>query len=351
MMKLADFDYELPPRLIAQHPAARRDDSRLLVVPAAGEFAHRRFPDILELLRPGDLLVRNVTRVFPARLIGRRDSGGRVELLLLRPLAEPGIVWQTMARPARPLRPGKRLLFGELTATVARKLDDGTVAVAFDETGDDFFARLQRVGRMPLPPYIARKDAEDPAVIARDKQRYQTVYARETGAVAAPTAGLHFTGELFAAAAARGVEIAEVTLHVAAGTFLPVRVENLAEHRMHHEWYELPAAPAAAVAACRARGGRVVAVGTTSARVLETRGREGGRVEPGRGETDLFIYPGYRWLVVDVLLTNFHLPRSTLLMLVCALAGHGRMLAAYREAVARDYRFFSYGDACWIEKP
>ena len=242
MMKLADFDYELPPRLIAQHPAARRDDSRLLVVPAAGEFAHRRFPDILELLRPGDLLVRNVTRVFPARLIGRRDSGGRVELLLLRPLAEPGVVWQTMARPARQLRPGKRLLFGELTATVARKLDDGTVAVAFDETGDDFFARLQRVGRMPLPPYIARKDDEDPAVIAQDKQRYQTVYARETGAVAAPTAGLHFTGELFAAAAARGVEIAEVTLHVAAGTFLPVRVENLAEHRMHHEWYELPAA-------------------------------------------------------------------------------------------------------------
>lgn len=351
MMELSDFDYELPPERVAQHPADRRDAGRLLVVPAAGALAHRRFSEVIDLVRPGDLLVRNNTRVFPARLIGRRDSGGRVELLLLRALADPGVVWQALARPARALRPGRRLLFGELAAQVERKFDDGTVAVAFDVDKQDFTAQLSAVGRMPLPPYIARKDDEDPAVLARDKQRYQTVYAREVGAVAAPTAGLHFTEELFAAIRARGVEIAEVTLHVAAGTFLPVREENIDEHRMHFEWYVLPPATADAVAACRERGGRVIAVGTTSSRVLETCGRADGRVEPDSGETDLFIRPGYQWKIVDALLTNFHLPRSTLLMLVCALAGTGRMLAAYREAVAREYRFFSYGDACWIEKP
>ncbi len=351
-MDLAHFNFDLPPELIAQHPAAQRDASRLLVLPAAGPLRHGHFPDLVDLLDARDLLVRNDTRVLPARLIGRRENGARVELLLLQPAAGAADRprWLALGKPGKALRPGRRLLFGEVTAEVVAQAADGTVTVDFAVLPARFDDWLAAAGRMPLPPYIRRRDEEDAAVLAEDRERYQTVYARETGAVAAPTAGLHFTAEVFERLRAKGVEIRDLTLHVGAGTFLPVRVDDLDDHVMHHERFALPRETADAVAACRARGGRVVAVGTTSARVLETQANDDGTVRPGAGSTDLFIKPGHRWRVVDALLTNFHLPQSTLLVLVCALAGTDRLLAAYREAVVQRYRFFSYGDACWIER-
>jgi len=349
-MDLAQFDFALPAQLIAQHPASRRDESRLLAIPRRGLPRYLCFPDIVDLLEPMDLLVRNNTRVLPARLIGRRESGGRVELLLLEPAPGAGLRWTALARPAKSLRPGRCLIFGEVEAEVLAKADEGTVVVEFAADAGRFDELLATVGRMPLPPYIRRRDIEDAAVLAEDRERYQTIYAREPGAVAAPTAGLHFTDAVLARIRAKGVEIRDLTLHVGAGTFLPVRAENLDEHVMHHERFVLPRETAEAVAACRRRGGRIVAVGTTTARVLESQADGDGAVRPGAGSTDLFIKPGHAWRAVDVLLTNFHLPKSTLLVLVCAFAGTDRLLAAYRAAVAERYRFFSYGDACWIER-
>jgi S-adenosylmethionine:tRNA ribosyltransferase-isomerase len=347
---LSDFDFELPRELIAQHPAPQRSDSRLLAIPREGPFCHKRFADIVGLVRPGDLLVRNNTKVLPARLIGKRANGGRAELLLLHPIVGDGLSWRAMAKPGKALRVGTALQFGRLAVTVTAKQGDGTVTARFETSSEDFLRLLAAEGRMPLPPYIRRADDEAPAVLAEDRERYQTIYAKIDGAVAAPTAGLHFTEEVFAALRAKGVEVAELTLHVGAGTFLPIRADRLNDHVMHAEWFNLPVATADAISACRERGGRVIAVGTTTARVLESVADESGALRPGVGETRLFIRPGHRWRAVDALVTNFHLPKSTLLVLVCALAGTERLLAAYRAAVRERYRFFSYGDACWIER-
>ena len=337
-MRRSDFHYQLPDELIARHPAPRRSDSRLLHLDGAtGALADRRFADLPALLRAGDLLVFNDTRVIPARLHGRKETGGRVEILLERVLGGGRALVQL--RASKPPSNGMRIeLEGGLVAMVAGRDDDFWVL----DFGSDPAAVFERLGEMPLPPYLHRP------VEAEDRERYQTVYARAPGAVAAPTAGLHFDAPLLAACDRAGVARAHVTLHVGAGTFQPVRVDELAGHRMHAELAEVPATTCDAVAACRARGGRVVAVGTTAVRALES-AAAGGRLEPFAGDTRLFITPGFRFRVVDALLTNFHLPESTLLMLVAAFAGTGHVLKAYAHAVAERYRFFSYGDAMLVE--
>ncbi|GIX22678.1 MAG: S-adenosylmethionine:tRNA ribosyltransferase-isomerase [Gammaproteobacteria bacterium] len=339
-MRTADFDYPLPPELIAQAPLAERSASRLLHLPPEGGWHDRVFRDLPELLRPGDALVFNDTRVVPARLRARKASGGAVELLVERVL-DGGRVLAHLKASRKP-RPGDPLILedGSRITVVGRR----EALFELDLGGDEpVFERLERIGRIPLPPYIRRPDA------AIDRERYQTVYARRPGAVAAPTAGLHFDEPLLAALAARGVERLFVTLHVGAGTFQPVRGERIEEHRLHSEQAEITAETVAAIEAVRARGGRVVAVGTTVVRTLES-AAAGGRLRPFRGETDLFIVPGHEFRVVDALITNFHLPRSTLLMLVCAFGGRERVLAAYRHAVEHRYRFFSYGDAMFLER-
>jgi S-adenosylmethionine:tRNA ribosyltransferase-isomerase len=345
-MKASEFDYALPEELIAQEPLARRDASRLLVVPRGeGAFAHARFADLPQLLREGDLLVLNDTRVIPARLVGQKESGGRCELLLVEPLAPAAdgrARWRAIGQASKPLRAGGRVRFGALEATIEAAEGEGFFVAAFAVPPGGFDAALEREGRLPLPPYICR-DAG-----AADRERYQTVFARAPGSAAAPTAGLHFTEALFEALAARGVERTAVTLHVGPGTFLPVRVDDVSKHRMHEERYEVPAAAAEAFAAARARGGRIVAVGTTAVRTLES-AYDGGRLKVGPGRTRIFITPGHRFVAVDALVTNLHLPRSTLLMLACAFGGRERVLGAYGEAVARRYRFFSYGDAMLLE--
>lgn len=336
-MRLSDFDYHLPEELIAQEPAPCRDESRLLALSGAGT-RHLRFRDILQLLAPGDLLVVNDTRVMAARLFGTLPGGGKAEVLLVEEL-QPG-QWTAMVRPGRKLRPGATITFGAVSAEVTRVLPDGERVLTFS---DDPVRIMEEIGELPLPPYIhGRPD---------DPERYQTVYATRPGAVAAPTAGLHFTPELFAAMRASGVETASVTLHVGPGTFRPVKVEDLDEHRMHAERFEIGPEAAAAIAAARSRGGRVVAVGTTAVRTLEAAADPRGRVLPRSGTTDLFIRPGYRFRAVDAMITNFHLPKSTLLMLVAAFADHAglggleRIRDAYAQAVAERYRFFSFGDA------
>ncbi|HEY5790334.1 MAG TPA: tRNA preQ1(34) S-adenosylmethionine ribosyltransferase-isomerase QueA [Gammaproteobacteria bacterium] len=336
-----DFHYDLPAELIAQRPLPRRGASRLLVLDGpSGALADRAFADLEAWLRPGDLLVLNDTRVLPARVYGHKASGGRVELLVERLLDGTRLLGHL--RASKSPRAGTRLLFdGGLEARVAAR-HDGLFELEF-APGSDLPAWLERAGHVPLPPYIARDDE------TADRERYQTVFARHPGAVAAPTAGLHFDAELLERLQGAGVELAWVTLHVGAGTFQPVRAERLQEHRMHREWVEVTAATCAAVAATRARGGRVVAVGTTAVRSLES-AAAGGTLAPLRGDTDLFITPGYRFRCVDALLTNFHLPESTLLMLVCAFAGYRQVLAAYRHAVAARYRFFSYGDAMLLTR-
>lgn len=343
-MKLSDFDFELPDALVAQEPVTPRDASRLLFLPPEGPPEHRRFLDLEALLHPGDLLVFNDTKVIPARLVGAKASGGKVELLLCEPL-EGGLGrrWRAMGQASKPIRAGARLSFDGLEARVLAAEGEGFYEVELDREGAALEAALERAGRIPLPPYIRRTPDE------LDRARYQTVWAREPGSAAAPTAGLHFTEPLLARLAARGVRRAAVTLHVGPGTFLPVRGDSLEDHRMHAERYELSAAAAAEIAACRAAGGRVVAVGTTSVRTLES-AFDGGAVRPGAGRTALFVRPGYSFQAVDALVTNFHLPRSTLLMLVCAFGGTGRVLAAYREAVRAGYRFFSYGDAMLLAR-
>jgi S-adenosylmethionine:tRNA ribosyltransferase-isomerase len=355
-VRLDDFDYELPEELVARAPSEERDLARLLVHDVeSGETDHARIRDLPDRLRPDDLLVLNDTRVRPARLFGHRRSGGAVELLLLDRRAG---LWRARINPARKLHPDERVKIDGGGAAVALErpvLDGGEPDTAWTirlepPAGEDEDAWLERVGRMPLPPYIARArgvDAKKPgseADDALDRERYQTVFAREPGAVAAPTAGLHFTPELLRRLGETGVELAWVTLHVGEGTFQPVKVEDVREHEMHAERFELPEATVEAVERCRRRGGRVIAVGTTSVRVLESR-FAGGRLVPGSGETSLFILPGRRFGVVDGLLTNFHLPKSTLLMLVAAFAGRERVLALYREAIEHGYRFYSYGDA------
>jgi S-adenosylmethionine:tRNA ribosyltransferase-isomerase len=339
-----DFlDYDLPPRLIAQEPCPRRDESRLLVVRrAGGGLAHRHFRDLPGLLAPDDLLVLNDTRVVPARLLGRRAStGGKWEGLFLREL--PGGAWELLSKSGGRLRPGEEVEVepGPLRLRLREKTPEGHWLAEPDRPGPAF-ELLGRHGHVPLPPYIRKGRAE-----AEDTGRYQTVYARRAGAVAAPTAGLHFTPAVFDALRERGIGWAFVTLHVGPGTFRPIQAEDVTAHRMHREWGELPAAAAEALAACRARGGRVVAVGTTSLRALETVAASG-PLQPWSGETDLFIYPPYPFRAVDALVTNFHLPRSTLLLLVAAFAGVDLLRGAYRTAIDEGYRFYSYGDAMLI---
>jgi S-adenosylmethionine:tRNA ribosyltransferase-isomerase len=339
-MRTADFDYELPPELIAQHPPERRDAARMLILdPGHGKLTHSMISDLPNYLEPGDLLVLNDTRVIPARLIGRRADGGEAEVLLLRPLAGGGHRWEALIRPGRRLEAGSRVQFESSALVVAVEERGDEIATVHLNGVADPLAEVRRIGQMPTPPYI--KERLD------DGERYQTVYAREEGSAAAPTAGLHFTPELLTAVRERGVGIAFVTLHVGLDTFRPVRVEDPAEHRIHREWYRIDEVSARAIDKTHRNGKRVVAVGTTSVRVLESAANEGGIVA-GEGWTGLFIMPGYRFQVVDAMLTNFHLPKSTLLMLVSAFAGRERILAAYKEAIEERYRFYSFGDCMLI---
>jgi S-adenosylmethionine:tRNA ribosyltransferase-isomerase len=339
-MRVDLFDFDLPPALIADRPAVPRDSARLLEV--AANLRDHIVRDLPVLLRPGDLLVFNDTRVIPARLFGRRGAAG-VEVTLHKCVAADR--WRAFARPARKLTQGDVIAFdGGLSTTVAEKGEGGEVELAFDRGGAELMAALAAVGRMPLPPYIKRPGGAD----ERDRADYQTIFAARDGAVAAPTAGLHFTPSLLSGLEARGVARVAVTLHVGAGTFLPVKAEDTKDHVMHAELGVIDAAAAAAVVQTRAAGGRIVAVGTTSLRLLETAADESGRIRPFSDDTNLFITPGYRFKAVDLLLTNFHLPRSTLFMLVAAFAGLDRMKAAYEHAKAAGYRFYSYGDCCLL---
>jgi S-adenosylmethionine:tRNA ribosyltransferase-isomerase len=340
--RTADFDYPLPAHLIASRPAERRDASRLLVLErATGAVADRRFPDLVEYLAAGDVLVLNDTRVFPARLVGRKPTGARAEILLLAPLSEgeTGRVWKALVRPGGKLKPGREVeVDGGLRVRVEDSFEDGCRRVRLVGEGDAW-ELIERFGRIPLPPYIGRSSDE------RDRERYQTVYARERGSVAAPTAGLHFTPSLLDRVEAAGVSVGRVTLHVGVGTFRPVDAERLKDHVMHAERFAVPEATARLLNRTREGGGRVWAVGTTSARALETAVRPDSRFGAASGWTDLFIHPPYRFRGVDGLLTNFHLPRSSLLMLVSAFAGRERVMQAYRHAIEAEYRFYSYGDA------
>ncbi len=339
------FDFDLPEDRIALYPAEPRDSARLLVV-NGGTLDHRRAGDLPDLLQPGDALVLNNTRVIPAALEGVRVRGALragVDFTLIKRVDQGR--WRAFARPAKKLEPGDRIEFGAgLGATMTQKADAGEVELQFDVSAAELDAAIAAVGHMPLPPYIALKRG----TATEDAASYQTIFAAKDGAVAAPTAGLHMTPELFASLDARGVSRHFVTLHVGAGTFLPVKTEDTADHIMHSEWGEVSAETAAALNDVRKRGGRVVAVGTTSLRLLESAARVDGSVEPWAGDTAIFITPGYRFKAVDVLMTNFHLPRSTLFMLVSAFSGRETMQAAYAEAIRDHYRFYSYGDACLL---
>ena len=340
-MRKSDFYFDLPEELIAQTPLERRDSSRLLHLDKiTGALEHRHFYDLLDYLREGDCMIFNDSRVLPARLIGARPTGGSVELVLLRDLGEGR--WECLSRPGRKTKPGTELLFGngELKATVEQVAEGGNRIVRFDYEGI-FLEVLERLGKMPLPPYIKEE--------LQDSERYQTVYSREIGSAAAPTAGLHFTKELMDKIAAKGVKLCYVTLHVGLGTFRPVKAEEIEDHEMHSEFCVIPEETARIVSETKKQGGRVIAVGTTSCRTLESFAREDGSLPAASGWTNIFIYPGYRFQCVDALITNFHLPESTLIMLVSALAGREHVLHAYEEAVKERYRFFSFGDAMFIE--
>ena len=339
-MKTHDFYYDLPEELIAQTPLEKRDTSRLLCLNReTGEWEHKHFYDIIDYLNPGDCLVMNDSRVLPARLLGHRPTGGAVEVLLLRDLGDR--CWECLCKPGRKMQVGSEVIFGngELTATVRAVQEDGNRVVEFHYTGI-FLEVLERLGKMPLPPYIKAE--------LEDQERYQTVYSREVGSAAAPTAGLHFTQELLDAIRAKGVQTAFVTLHVGLGTFRPVKAENVLEHHMHSELCMVNEETAAILNKTRAAGGRIVCVGTTSCRTLESLVNEDGTFAAKSKWTDIFIYPGYRFKAMDALITNFHLPESTLVMLVSAFAGRETVLAAYAEAVKERYRFFSFGDAMYI---
>jgi S-adenosylmethionine:tRNA ribosyltransferase-isomerase len=339
--KLSDFDFELPAEAIAQKPADPRESARLLY-PQGDSFTDHLIADLPDLLRAGDLLVVNNTRVIPAQLTGRKGEG-RIRFTLHK--REASDSWQAFAKPAKKCTPGTMIAFEEgLSAEVTEKLEDGAVNLRFNRSGTALDAAIEAVGAMPLPPYIKRHDGPDDA----DKQDYQTVFAQHTGAVAAPTAGLHFTEGLKQRLIEKGVCFSEVTLHVGAGTFLPVKVEAIHAHQMHSEWGEVSAEVVTSIKQTKARGGRIICVGTTSLRILEAAYQAHGELLPFTGETDIFITPGYQFGVVDMLLTNFHLPRSTLLMLVSAFSGHKQILSAYHYAIEQGYRFFSYGDACLL---
>ncbi len=338
------FHYDLPDELIARQPAPQRRGSRLLCLDGdSGAIAHREFGDFIDLVRPEDLLVFNNTRVIPARMFGHKQTGGKLEVLIERITGENTAL--AHVRASKSPKPGSRILLDEDADCKVEAEVLGRAGELFDlRFSGNVLSIAERIGHMPLPPYIDRSDAP------RDRERYQTVYAQRPGAAAAPTAGLHFDRLLLDQLSEKGVDSAQVTLHVGAGTFQPVRVDDIREHRMHSEWLEVDQKVCDKLAAARARGGRVVAVGTTSMRCLETAATDQGQIKPFTGETDIFIYPGYQFKTVDALLTNFHLPESTLLMLVCAFSGYRRIMAAYREAVARRYRFFSYGDAMFLTR-
>jgi S-adenosylmethionine:tRNA ribosyltransferase-isomerase len=343
MFRLDDYDYDLPDALIAQQPAAQRDRSRLLHLSrATGEVRHGRFDDIAGLLDGGDVLVLNNTRVVPGRLLGRKETGGQVEALILD-YAQGAAqrVFTCLVKASRRPKPGTRLLFGQGVSATVVALQERTCSLAFEGVAD-FEQTLERIGHVPLPPYIRRGDTDT------DHTAYQTVYAEQKGAIAAPTAGLHFTRELLERLTQKGVRIVHVTLHVGYGTFLPVESDDIRDHRIHTEWFSLPGATADVVNAAKKDGRRVVAVGTTCVRTLEYCARTGGQLSAQSGQCDLFIYPGYAFKAVDAMITNFHLPKSTLLMLVSAFAGRERLLKAYSEAVGEGYRFYSYGDAMLI---
>ena len=340
-MNKTDFYFDLPERLIAQTPLEKRDTSRLLHLDkTTGEIEHRHFYDIKQYLRKGDCLVLNDSRVLPARLIGARPTGGSVELVLLKDLGDG--CWECLSRPGRKTKPGQELIFGngELTATVQSVTEGGNRIVKFHFEGV-FLEVLERLGKMPLPPYIKEE--------LKDSERYQTVYSKELGSAAAPTAGLHFTKELLREIEEMGVKICFVTLHVGLGTFRPVKAENIEDHEMHSEFCIVPAETAKTINEAKRSGGRVIAVGTTSCRTLESFAKEDGTIEETAAWTNIFIYPGYKFKCVDALITNFHLPESTLIMLVSALAGREYILHAYEVAVKEEYRFFSFGDAMFIE--
>lgn len=340
-LKTSDFGFDLPPELIAQDPLEERSSSRLLMVDKnTGEIRHEVFHNIADYLYPGDCLVLNNTRVLPARLLGiKADTGAAIEVLLLK--RRENDIWETLVKPGRKIKPGVCLSFGNglLTAEVLAVVEEGNRLIRFRYEGI-FEEVLDQLGEMPLPPYITHK--------LQDKNRYQTVYAKYDGSAAAPTAGLHFTRELLEKIEQKGVRLAYVTLHVGLGTFRPVKAEHILEHHMHSEYYQITREAAAVINETKEKGGRVICVGTTSCRTVESAADQNGRLEECCGDTEIFIYPGYRFRVLDCLITNFHLPESTLVMLVSALAGRERVLAAYQEAIEKKYRFFSFGDACFF---
>ena len=341
-MKRQDFSFELPQELIAQDPLKDRSSSRLLVLDKeTGEVSHHVFRDIIDYLNPGDCLVINDTKVIPARLIGSKvGTDAKIEILLLKRKSDQ--VWETLVKPGKKAKPGAKISFGEglLVGEVIDVVEEGNRLVKFSYEGI-FEEILDQLGQMPLPPYITHQ--------LEDKNRYQTVYAKNSGSAAAPTAGLHFTPELLEQIKEKGVDVASVTLHVGLGTFRPVKAENILDHHMHSEFYRIEEEEAAKINRAKEKGGRIICVGTTSCRTVESAADENGRVKAGSGWTDIFIYPGYRFKILDCLITNFHLPESTLLMLVSALAGREHILAAYEEAVKEKYRFFSFGDAMFIQ--
>lgn len=340
-MNVKDFNFDLPQELIAQDPLEDRSSSRLMILDKeTGKTEHHVFREIIDELNPGDCLVINDTKVIPARLIGaKEDTGAKIEVLLLKRGADD--VWETLVKPGKKARPGARISFGDglLVGEVMDVVEEGNRLIHFEYEGI-FEEILDQLGQMPLPPYITHR--------LKDKNRYQTVYAKYDGSAAAPTAGLHFTPELLQTIREKGVHIAEVTLHVGLGTFRPVKVENVSEHHMHSEFYMIDEKAADTINAAKRAGGRIICVGTTSCRTLESAAKEDGTIEPTSGWTEIFIYPGYRFKILDALITNFHLPESTLLMLVSALAGREHVLAAYQEAIENKYRFFSFGDAMLI---
>ncbi len=341
-LKKSDFYFDLPPELIAQDPLEDRSSSRLLVLDrASGVVSHSVFREITDYLQPGDCLVLNNTRVIPARLLGvREETGAHAEVLLLK--RRENDVWETLVKPGKKCRPGTRLVFGDglLRAEILETVEEGNRLIRFSYEGI-WEEMLDRLGEMPLPPYITHR--------LQDKNRYQTVYAKYEGSAAAPTAGLHFTSELLERIEAGGVETAYVTLHVGLGTFRPVKEDNILDHHMHSEYYQVSKEAAGKINAAKSRGGRGICVGTTSCRTVESAADENGMVQPGSGSTEIFIYPGYRFRVLDALITNFHLPESTLVMLVSALAGRENVLRAYEEAIRERYRFFSFGDAMLVK--
>ncbi len=340
-MKVADFNYELPKELIAQHPYDKRDEARLMVLDKNEELIeHKVFKDVIDYLNPGDCLVINNTKVIPARLYGKKDTGANVQFLLLKRIE--GDTWEAMVKPGNKLKPGSKVIFGDglLKATVQEILEGGNRKVEFEYNGI-FNEILDQIGMMPLPPYIIEASRED-------NEKYQTVYARYEGSAAAPTAGLHFTEELLEKIKEKGVEVANVTLHVGIGTFRPVKVETVEEHEMHSEHYYIKKEDADKINKAKLNGNRVIAVGTTSCRVLESVSDEKGMVKEIEGDTSIFIYPGYKFNCIDSLITNFHLPESTLIMLVSSLAGKDFIMKAYNEAVKKEYKFFSFGDAMII---